>query len=166
MKIRRVFLGLASLFLCTGLVAPLLLRAEPDASRLLARVEPDGTVSAGSKEALRQAVEDGKAIRVGWALDFNQDGRADLVHWADATFLTVFGSEVYAQISPIREQGGARKGEKVVLQLAESSRRWHAILGTNGILEGAFDDNSPKESLSVRIWWCLKDAEPKQVNRS
>ncbi len=162
MKNLQSLLRAAGLLVLVSLSTPPLLRAEPDPSHLLARVEPDGTISAGSKAALRQAVEAGRAIRVGWALDFNNDGRVDLVHWANASFLTVLGDEVYAQIPPIREQGGARKGDKVVIQLAESSRRWYGLLGTNGVLEGAFDDNSPKQVVPARIWWCLTEGESKK----
>lgn len=165
LKLPRLPITLLGLFLL-GLGALPRLHAEPDAARLLARIEPDGTVSAGAKAAVRAAVEAGRKIRIGWSLDFNHDGKADLVHWADAPFLSVLGDEVYAQIAPIREQGGVRKDGKAVLHLGEKARHWHALLGTNGILEGAFDDDSPKQILPVRSWWCLADGEPgKEIQR-
>lgn len=160
MNLTRVSIALFGLLFIVLIALPHL-QAEPSAAQLLARIEPDGTVSSGSKAAVRKAVEAGKKIRIGWSLDLDHDDKADLVHWADASFLSVLGEDVYAQIFPIREQGGTKKDNRIVLRLGERARHWHALLGTNGILEGAFDDNSPKQILSVRIWWCL--AEPRAI---
>src|SRR5262245_44561750 len=56
----------------------------------LATIEPDGTVSSGSKERVRQAARGGLPLRVGWHVGAATEQRRGVDHWADAAFVTEF----------------------------------------------------------------------------
>ena len=112
----------------------------------------DAEPSSGSKAALMEAVQRGEPIRIGWELDFDADGKADIAHWSAATFLSVAMGEAYAQVSAIQRQiprGGGR------IDFADSFVEWRGMLGTDGGLQGAFSDGSPfPGDLLVRAIWC------------
>jgi len=122
-------------------------------ARHLVTVESDGTVSRGSKDRLRRAVHDGQAIRIGWSLDTDGDGRTDLSPWTGADFLTDFEGEVFAQIDDIQRQAPTRAETRV--RMPAGRQRWSGILGTNGVLEGHFDDGTEPRSTRVRVTWCV-----------
>lgn len=63
----------------------------------------DGNVTFGSKAILIDYVNRGEDIRLGWELDFDRDGPADLTHWADASFLSIRQGEVFAQAEAMSE---------------------------------------------------------------
>ena len=119
----------------------------------LATIEPDGSVRRGSKERLRRAAAGGVPLRVGWAIDANNDGADDLVHWADAAFVTVFEGEVFAQIDDIQRQVPTRGEPRVIMPAGR--QRWSGLVGTTGRLEGHFDDGSEPTSARVRSMWCI-----------
>lgn len=125
----------------------------------LATIAPDGSIVAGSKDAVRRAALDGRPLRVGWSLDFDSDAVADVSHWADAAFVTEFEGDVFAQVDDIQRQQPVR-GQKRVL-LPRGRQRWSAILGTTGRLEGHFDDGSEPSTTGVRSTWCL---DPRAVS--
>src|SRR5262245_10157013 len=62
---------------------PALAQAPPCPGHLVS-IARDGSVASGSKDALREAVRRGAPLRVGWAVDFENDGKPDVTHWADA----------------------------------------------------------------------------------
>lgn len=123
-------------------------------------VEQDGAVSAGSKAGLWTAVQTGLPLRIGFSIDFNDDGKPDLTHWADAGFITAFEGEVFTQLVEIREQV-PRRG-KAHVDLSTTPRRWTGSVGSNGFLEGAFDDNSRPTRLRVRAIWCIDPRVPRE----
>jgi hypothetical protein len=125
----------------------------------LVTVEPGGAVSAGSKKALLSVIRSGLPIRIGWSLDVNNDGKPELVHWADAIFVTEFEGEVFAQIAAIQRQSPLRG--KARIDLGDKSQHWTGLLGTNGVLEGRFDDDQPSTSVPVRMEWCIDSRVPK-----
>jgi hypothetical protein len=150
------WLLLLFLFLSTSLFAQQL---DPCPGHLLT-VEPGGIVSAGSKEVLISAVRSGTPIRVGWSLDFNSDGKAELAHWADAIFLTEFEGEIFTQITEIQRQGPIRG--KARIDLGDKPLHWTGLLGTNGTLEGRFDDDQPATQFPARIQWCIDPRVPRE----
>ncbi|HYC02539.1 MAG TPA: hypothetical protein VED40_04560 [Azospirillaceae bacterium] len=127
-------------------------QAAPSCAGHLVSVRPDGAVSAGSKDALRQAVEAGQPIRVGYSMDFENDGTVDLVHWADALFLTIFENEVFTQMPQIHRQSPVRG--KAEIKLAAGPGYWNASLGTNGVLEGRWNFDEVR-SFKVASTWCV-----------
>ena len=122
-------------------------------------VEQDGRVSAGSKETLRSAAAAGLPLRIGWSLDFDGDGKPDLSHWADAAFITAFEGEVFGQITEIRRQT-PRRGEGHV-ELSATPQRWTGSIGSNGFLEGAFDDDQKPTRTRVRVVMCVDPRVPR-----
>ncbi len=106
----------------------------------------------GSKSALKDAVQRGEAIRLGWAIDFDGDGTADLSHWSPASFLTVWEGEVFAQVTAIHRQR-PRRGEATVA-LPADYEEWRGLLGTDGRLQGAFSSGRAASEVAVRIVWC------------
>ena len=122
-------------------------------ARHLVTIETDGSISRGGKDALLRAFHDGLPIRVGWWLDPDGDGKADLAHWADASFLTEFEGHVFTQLPDIQAQSPLRGKARVMMPAGR--KRWTGLLGTNGMLEGHFDDGSDPISVRVRTIWCL-----------
>jgi hypothetical protein len=123
-------------------------------------VEQDGRVSLGSKATLRGAAEAGLPLRVGWSIDVDRDGKPDLSHWADAAFITEFEGEVFAQIAEIRRQT-PRRGEAHV-ELSPTPQRWTGSIGSDGFLEGAFDDEQQPTRTRVRVVMCVDPRVPRE----
>src|SRR5262245_11169391 len=121
-------------------------------------VGQDGRVSDGSKAGLRSAVEKGLPLRIGWSIDFDSDGKPDLSHWADAMFITEFEGEVFTQVVSIRRQT-PKRGEAHV-ELSPTPQHWTGSVGSNGILEGAFDDDQKPTRVRVRGVWCVDPRVP------
>jgi hypothetical protein len=119
----------------------------------LLTLAPDGTVRAGSRAALIDAVRSGAPIRVGWSIDANQDGVPEVRHWADAAFLSEWQGEVFAQLDDIARQS-PRTGP-VRIELPPGGHRWSGLLGTTGVLHGAFTDGSAPTDTRVDTTWCL-----------
>lgn len=142
-----------ALALCLATAATSAAAADDNATcpGLLVRIETDGSTSAGSKNALRAAVMAGEPIRVGWALDANNDGRTDVVHWADAAFLTIFENDVFTQIAQIHRQ--VPQQGKSDIELTTEPSFWSSSLGTNGLWRGRFHVGQPV-AFKVKSWWC------------
>lgn len=121
-------------------------------------VEEDGRVSSGSKQNLHSAVQMGFPLRVGVAMDVGPDGKAALSHWADAVFITEFEGEIFTQLIEIRRQ--TPKGGEKHVELSPTSSRWTGSVGTDGILEGAFDDDHKPFRMRVRTTWCIDPRVP------
>jgi hypothetical protein len=119
----------------------------------LATIEADGVVSRGTKADLRRVAASGTPLRVGWSIDGNGDGVADVAHWADSGFITEFEGEVFAQIADIQRQSPMRGQARV--SMPAGRQRWTGLVGSNGILEGQFDDGSAPTSTRVRSTWCI-----------
>ena len=105
----------------------------------------DGEVISGSKEQLIAHIRDGKAVRVGWQLDFDRDNQSDLDHWIEANFITILEGEVFVQIDPIYAQGPNAGIPQV--EIFPDNTKWTAIIGTNGKLLNRFvqeEDSTPE----------------------
>ena len=140
-----------------GLIAALLsqpgLAAQPKCAGLLYASGFDHQPTHGSKDALIHAVNRGEPIRLGWELDFDRDGIPDLSHWSDATYLSVWQGEVFAQVHAVHAQRPLREEADMVFPDAYSE--WRGSLGTTGRLEGAYSNGSNfPDDLSVRMTWC------------
>ena len=95
-------------------------------------------------------------MRIGWELDFDDDGEPDILHWADANYLSVWEGEVYAQVQAIHRQRPVRgEGDMV---LPDAFTEWRASLGTTGRVDGAFSDGQKMPSIPARIFWCAASA--------
>lgn len=104
----------------------------------------DGNVTSGSKAELIKFIREGKPVRVGWQLDFNEDKEPDFDHWVEATFITILGEEVFSQIDPIYTQGPNTDIPQV--QIYPNNTRWTAVIGTNSKLLNRYvlvDSNLP-----------------------
>ena len=71
-------------------------------------------------------------VRFGWQLDFDEDKQSDLEHWVDAEFISILEGHVFTQIRPIYAQVPDADARQI--QILESTKRWTAVLGTNGLL--------------------------------
>jgi len=130
------------------------LRAQTCAGSL-ATVEADGRVSAGSKQAVLEALRCGMPLRVGFGVDADGDGKPEISHWADAAFLTEFEGDVFAQLHDIQRQSPMRG--RAAVAMPEGRQRWSGLLGTNGKLESHFDDGTKPVTVAMRSQWCLDD---------
>lgn len=119
----------------------------------LASVAPNGEVSQGSKQALVEAVESGKSIRVGFGLGRGPTGGYFLTHWFEAPFLTVLASDVFTQTPIIHRQHP--QPNDVDILLPDTSAEWVGTLGTNGKMHSKFLNEDKVASFSVQSWWCL-----------
>ncbi len=145
-------------FSCIGLFALLfvssaLAEAAQDCPGKLFATGFDRKTLHGSREALIAAVQRGDAIRVGWELDFDGNGEADMSHWSEAAFLSVRLGEVHAQVLGIHRQKPSRDSGD--MQLPEEYSEWRGLLGTTGALQGSFSDGTRMPGdIAVRITWC------------
>ena len=107
----------------------------------------------GTKDALISAANRGEPIRIGWGLDFDEDGESELLHWADAAFLTIWEGEVFTQVDGIHTQS-PKRGQRDV-ELREPFVEWRGSIGTNGKLEGrSSDGRSFPKVKAVETAWC------------
>lgn len=152
MRIPVLVIGIVSI-----VSAPALAQAPACAGHLVS-VASDGAVERGSKQALRDAVHGGMPIRVGWSIDGNGDGVADVVHWADTTFLSDWQGEVFAQIPDIQRQN-PRTGPPRI-EMPAAAQRWTGLLGTTGTLAGHFSDGVEIPTVKVPSTWCVAACPP------
>lgn len=96
----------------------------------------DGNVTEGSKEVLIKYIREGKPVRVGYQLDFDEDKVADFDHWAPATFITILKNDVFTQIDPIFMQGPNMDLPQI--EIFPSPTQWTAVIGTNSKLLNRF----------------------------
>lgn len=105
-------------------------------TKILLKTDTQGEVVEGSQDTLIEAVRSGSKIRVGWSLDFDKDGKADVEHFIDADFLTVLNGHVFNQTQFIYAQ--APNSEKPQVEIGNSEMQWVAVIGSNGILMSRF----------------------------
>lgn len=96
----------------------------------------EGLVTSGSKTELIKYIREGKPVRVGYQLDFNEDKEPDFDHWLEATFITILGEEVFTQIDPIYAQGP--NTDIPQLEIYANNTQWTAVIGTNSKLLNRF----------------------------
>lgn len=119
----------------------------------LVTIGSDGAVSRGSKERLRRAVEHGLPIRVGWTITSDKAGVSAFSHWTDAGFITLHEGETFAQVADIQRQGPVLGKARVIMPAG--AKRWSGIIGTNGMLEGHFDDGAEPQQMKMGSTWCV-----------
>lgn len=122
---------------------------------LLYRNGADGTALEGSKSTLIAAISRGDSIRIGWAIDLDNDGDGELIHWADASFITLYGEEVYSQVSGIHIQSPRPDSQTVVL--VDRDIQWRGMIDTTGLVQNAFTNGMsvPGETRAI-VTWCAK----------
>lgn len=118
---------------------------------LLATIQADGSVTAGSLKNLKQAYRAGEKLRVGWEIDWDHDGRIDITHWADASFLSEYKGTIGTQIASIRRQ--IPDPDSAAVGLDPGGAIWTGLIDTRGRLQGSYDDGEIKEQ-KVRSHWC------------
>ena len=92
-----------------------------------------GKAIEGSIEDLKQAVRNGKEIRIGWSFHHPTIRKISVEHVADASFLTIQSdSIVHAQIRPIT--GQKPDFDSSTIELKENLE-WLFIGGTNGKMD-------------------------------
>lgn len=124
----------------------------------LATIAADGAVVEGTKAAVLDAVRRGAALRIGWSLDPNNDGKPEIVHWADAGFLSEWQDEAFAQIDDIQQQAPRRDPTRI--EMPPGRKRWSGLLSTTGLLTGHFDDGTEPIAIKLRTTWCLASCPP------
>lgn len=101
-------------------------------SKVVLKTNFKGEVEFGSIDRLISKIAEGKEVRIGWQLDFNDDGKSDLEHWIDGDFITMLNGHVFNQIEPIYRQ--VPKADIPQVKIINSSMQWTGIIGTNGKL--------------------------------
>lgn len=139
-------------YLLGALLCVLSLSLMAECRDVLFATDARGVVVSGTKEDLRRYVRSGSPLRVAWAIDADSDGRVDVTHWADAMFLTGFEGEIFTQIAEIRRQ--MPKRGSAAINFGAAPQRWSGMLGTNGMLEGAFSTGEEPHRMRVATWWC------------
>lgn len=122
----------------------------------LVTISASGSVEAGQMDALLHAYRTGRVLRIGWELDFDSDGIANITHWADALFLSEFEGVISAQVTQIERQ--APRPGHARIDFRDESQRWSGLLSTDGTLLGRFSDGEPRRD-KVRSVWCLGAGE-------
>ena len=101
-------------------------------NKVVLKTNFEGEVIEGSIDRLINKIQEGYELRIGWQLDFDQDGQSDLEHWIDANFISILNGHVFNQIEPIYQQ--IPKKEIPQVQIVNSSMKWTGVIGTNGKL--------------------------------
>lgn len=149
---RLLFIAVLSLLISNTLLS------EASCAHLLYSTDFDGKPAQGNKQNLIDMINEGHAIRVGWAYDFDDDKLADLIHWAEADFLTIFEGEVFGQVQAIRAQSPQR--ENATISLRQPFTQWSGILSSNGTLQGQLStDRGALETRTVQIHWCSEHVD-------
>ena len=94
--------------------------------------DDSGETLFGDKSALIDAVRLGYPVRIGW-------GGNRVEHVADASFLTIFDGEVFAQIQSIIGQAPAVEGDSIKIRF-RMQNNWTKMAGTNGYTMGFMTD--------------------------
>lgn len=142
-----------SVFLCFFFASATSIGAmAPSCSSPILTIDWTGTVTAGSKAKLIEAAGNGRDLRVGWNLDFDDDGKSDLTHWSDAIFISVFEGEVFTQVQSIQRQHPVSGQAKV--ELSGEADIWHGLIGSDGILRSRFKEAGALPERRVASVWC------------
>jgi hypothetical protein len=115
-----------------------------------------GEVVSGSRADLIAHMSTGGQVRVGW---FVGTLPHRLTHWAEPSFTSIFGGQVYVQIPTIHAQRGrvtSATGATTVEILGEKARLWYGIIGSDGKLHGRYSDDEKVKSSDVEQRWCRK----------
>ena len=125
-------------------------------SGVLLKTNFTGQVTEGTIDNLISEIRKGKEIRIGWQLDFDNDGNVDIEHWIDANFISILNGHVFNQIEPIYRQ--IPKKELPQVEITKSNIQWMGIIGTNGKLISRYiipdlhliEDEAMREKLEKR----------------
>lgn len=101
-------------------------------NNIVLRTNFDGQIVEGSIDSLIRKISEGKELRIGWQLDFDNDGKSDIEHWINASFISILNGHVFNQIQPIYRQ--VPKKEKPQVEIINSNMKWTGIIGTNSKL--------------------------------
>ena len=123
-------------FILTLLIASFSLLCAAQSYEIVLASDFDGNVAEGSKEDLIRFIREGKPVRVGYQLDFDDDKVADFDHWVEATFITILKNEVFTQIDPIFMQGPNMDLPQI--EIFPNPTQWTAVIGTNSKLLNRF----------------------------
>jgi len=133
--------------------------AEANCNALLLSMNANGQVVAGSKKALLAAAERGEALKVGWRIGWGKGPNDNVLHWANAVFVTVFEGEVFAQMPPIHAQAPIPGKGHVVL--TKAAHTWTASIGSDGQMVSRFNDEAEVDTRTVEQSWCLVESARK-----
>jgi len=122
---------------------------QPCGERLLATIEADGKVSAGSLDRLRSQASAGERLYVGW--EIARPGEPPIVkHWQDAQFITLFEDILFTQVGGWRQDPLVGKG-----QIELPAGQWISLLSSDGQLLTRMTDQPEPIKIRVRSYWCL-----------
>ena len=116
-------------------------KLHPCGERLLATIETDGSVSAGSLDHLKAQASAGERLYVGW--EIARPGQPPIVkHWQDAQFITLFENILFTQV------GGWRQDPQVgKAQIDLPAGQWISLLSSDGqLLTRMTDRPEPSET--------------------
>ena len=123
--------------------------SQPCGQRLLATIEPDGTVSAGSLQQLQAQAAAGEKLYVGW--EIARPGGPPLIrHWQDAQFISLFEGQLFVQVGGGRQEPQFGKG-----QIELPAGQWLSLLSSDGHLLTRMTDKPELIRHRVRSYWCL-----------
>jgi len=122
---------------------------------IVLKTDFEGKVVEGSIDKLITEIQNGKSVRVGWQLDFDNDKVADLEHWIDANFLSILNGHVFNQIEPIYKQ--LPKADIPQVEIIPSDMQWTAIIGTNGKLISRYVIPNMDQFEDDKLWEKLQE---------
>ncbi len=143
----------ALLAFCTGATAQ---SAEPSCPTPLLATGFDGERLSGDEASLIRAAEEGAPLRIGWAVDFDDDGVGDLVHWSNAVFISVFEGRVFSQVQAIHRQR-PRLGQATI-ELPDQMDLWHGLISSDGVLQGRLEGEETASRRQVMTVWCPSES--------
>lgn len=142
--------------LITGFLLALSNWVTAQTNKVMLKTNFSGKVEYGSIDSLISKIQEGKALRIGWQLDFDENGESDLEHWIDADFISILNGHVFNQITPVYRQ--IPESNIPQMQIINSSIKWTGIIGTNGKLLNRYivpdihliEDESVRKQLEKR----------------
>lgn len=130
--------------------------APPDCEHHLLSLDADGTVVAGSMAALESALQDGRAVHIGFRLaDDGEYAAGDgwyLTHWIAAHEMSLMGGHVFTKA--LRVHRHLPNGELDADDLTGASDLIVSLIGSDGTLVARHEGEKLPRPRRMDSWWC------------
>ncbi|PQJ79098.1 hypothetical protein [Polaribacter porphyrae] len=116
-----------------------------NACKVIYEADKNGKTVSGNLAKLKEYVQNGNPIRVGWSLKFpnplKKNEIIEMEHWTDAGFVTTLQGHVFVQVKSIFQQGSMIANPPGVSLVDDRANSWVGIIGTTGVMRQKFAES-------------------------